>query len=732
MDCGPTCLRMVAQFYGKHFSLETLRKNSSISREGVSLSGISKAADDIGLDSHGTKITFDQLISITPLPCILHWNQNHFIVLPPQKFKAKKDRIIIADPARGLISITKETFYKSWITSDESTGVALLLEPKPSFFELKEDSHTNTSFKFMYEYLKPYKKLVFQLLFGMLLGSLFSLIFPFLTQALVDYGINLQNLNLIYLILAAQLTLFVGNTTIEIIRGWILLHIGVRVNMSIVSDFLVKLMKLPISYFDTKMVGDINQRISDNTKIEQFLSVTSLNTIFSLVNLIVFAVVLGTYGLSIFLTFLLGSATSIIWILFFLNKRRELDYERFNQLTENQNTLFEIITGIQEIKLHDSEDSHRWKWERIQSRLFKIRTKSLVTMQFQNIGSSFFNQLKNIIISFIAAKGVMEGHLTLGMMLSVSYIIGQTNSPIEQLLSFFQIAQDAKISVERLSEIYQQNNEEETGNLRPDHEINSHVDSIGLSPKKLSHNPNLTLKNVYFRYSGSETPWVLNDISLTIPFGKTTAIVGASGSGKTTLIKLLLKYYLPQKGEILIGNTSLTDTSAKWWWGNCGVVMSEGYVFSGTIEQNIAIKEPVNKQKLTSAIRIANIESFINQLPLGLSTKIGQSGNGISSGQKQRIMIARAVYKQPSFLFLDEATSTLDANNERIIIENLHNFTNGRTVIVIAHRLSTVRHADQIVVMEDGKIVEIGDHHTLTKNKGKYFKLVKNQLELGT
>lgn len=734
MDCGPTCLRMIAKYYGKHYSLQTLRESSFITREGVSLKGISEAAVKIGFRTFGAKLTFEQLDQEAGLPCILHWNQNHFVVLPPQNYDRhnKKGKILIADPAHGLVNVSQETFLRSWSNSRHRSGYALLLDPSPFFYEQKEEQKESKKLSFLFRYLRPYKTYIAQLFLGMLVASILSLIAPFLTQSLVDNGINQQNIGFIYLILAAQLALFFGNTAIELIRGWILLHMSTRVNISIISDFLIKLMKLPIRFFDTKMVGDITQRISDHTRIEQFLTGTSLNTLFSLVNMVVFSVVLAIYSIPILIIFMVGSALSIGWILFFLKKRRELDYARFQRMSDNQNNLFEIITGMQEIKMNGSETAHRWGWERTQAKLFKISVKSLSLAQYQNIGSSFFTQLKNILVSFVAAREALNGNITLGMMLSISYIIGQLNSPIAQLLSFFQVAQDAKISVERLSEIHSREEEDQSQELKPDEELLHITGDHGQgSANGADGQSGITLKNVSFQYGGPGSPMVLDNINITIPFGKTTAIVGASGSGKTTLMKLLLKFYEPVNGDIYLGETPLNVISAKWWRGHCGVVMSDGYIFSSSIARNISVQDETDEQRLLSAVRIANIESFVNRLPLGFSTRIGNTGSGISSGQRQRILIARAVYKQPKFLFLDEATNTLDANNEKAIIENLGNFFKGRTVLVVAHRLSTVKHADQIIVMENGRIVEQGKHQALTALRGKYYELVKNQLELG-
>ncbi|KAA2239402.1 peptidase domain-containing ABC transporter [Chitinophaga agrisoli] len=728
MDCGPTCLQMVARYYGKHFSLQTLRNHTFITREGVSIKSINDAAVKLGFRTMGAKMTFEQLDEEATLPCILHWNNRHFVVLPPQNYNRNKkhDKILIADPAHGLIHVTKETFMRAWVSTKDNCGFALLLEPSAMFYDTEEEKKGKKQLSFLFRYLRPYKRYIVQLFVGMLTGSILSLIAPFLTQSLVDYGISQQNIGFVYLVLCSQIALFFGNTAIDMIRGWLLLHMSTRVNITIISDFLIKLMKLPIRFFDTKMVGDITQRVNDHNRIEQFLTGTSLNTLFSLVNLIVFSVVLGIYSLPILGVFLLGSALAIAWIIFFLRKRRELDYSRFQRMSENQNSLYEIITGMQEIKMNESETAHRWGWERIQARLFKISIKSLGLAQYQNVGANFFTQLKNILVSFLSAREVMNGNISLGMMLSISYITGQMNAPIGQLLGFFQSAQDAKLSVERLSEIHEREEEEKDGEVFPDNEL-----QLMEEAEYNGQESGIVLDKVSFQYGGPDSPLVLNNISLNIPFGKITAIVGSSGSGKTTLMKLLLKFYEPVKGKIYFGATPLNIVSAKWWRRLCGVVMADGYIFSNTIARNISVQEEVDQQRMLHAAKVANIEPFITQLPLGFSTKIGNTGDGISSGQRQRILIARAVYKQPKLLFLDEATSTLDANNEKVIIQNLSEFFAGRTVVVIAHRLSTVKYADQIVVMENGRIVEIGTHQSLTALKSKYYELVKNQLELG-
>ena len=718
MDCGATCLRMVAKFYGKSFSLADLRQVSHTNREGASLLGLSEAAEKIGFHTLGVKVPYTKLVEEAPLPCIAHWNQNHYVVI----HKIKKDKIYIADPGHGLLTYDKSEFLKSWVSDGKDEGILLLLDPTPDFYtkdfsnsEIKEQK--NRGFSFLFKYLFAHKKLIIQLIVGLLAGSLLQLIFPFLTQSIVDIGIQNHDVKFIYLILLAQLMLFLGRTTIEIVRSWILLHISSRINISLVSDFFIKLMKLPISYFDVKMTGDIMQRINDHQRIENFLTSSSLNTLFSLFNLIIFSLVLAWYNITILAVFLFGSLLYFIWVLFFLKRRADLDYKRFQQGSQNQSKVVELINGMQEIKLHNAEKQKRWQWENIQVKLFKINLKSLSLTQIQNSGSSLINELKNIIITFLAAKLVLDGQITLGIMLSISYIIGQLNSPILELVGFVQHWQDAKLSLERLSEIHNRADEEP-----PNKEL---VSDIEISK-------DITLSNVDFQYDGVGNAKVLSNLSLTIPANKITAIVGSSGSGKTTLMKLLLKFYDPVSGSLQIGTQNFNNLSPKAWRDHCGTVMQEGYIFGDTIAGNIAVGEDnVNKERLRYAVHIANIQEFIESLPLGYNTKIGMEGIGISTGQKQRILIARAVYKNPEILFFDEATSALDANNEKIIMNNLNEFFKNKTVVVIAHRLSTVKNADQIVVLESGSIIEKGNHTELTANRGAYYELVKNQLELG-
>lgn len=715
MDCGPTCIRMIAAFYGKSYSLQRLRQLAHITREGVSLLGLSEAAEAIGFRTIGARITFEQLFQ-APKPCVVHWDQEHFVVV----YKLRKSKVYVADPAFGLVEYSEAEFKKHWLATvrhGEEKGICLLFDPTPKFFEFEGEQANRGQFRFLLKYLKPHRKLVVQLVLGFIAGSLIQLIFPFLTQSIVDVGINTQDINFIYLVLAAQMMLFISRMTVDFIRSWILLHISTRINISIISDFLIKLMKLPIGFFDTKMIGDLLQRIGDHRRIERFLTSQSLNVIFSVFNIVIFSIVLIIYKLSIFLVFLCGSVLYIAWVFMFLKRRRELEFKQFVQLADNQSKLIQLINGMQEIKLNNYERQKRWEWERIQARLFKVNIKNLSLQQYQQAGSVFINETKNIVITVLAATAVVNGNMTLGMMLAVQYIIGQMNSPLEQMVEFMQVSQDAKISLERLSEIHTQKDEEQ--------------DQAG-KLTDLPSNADLTISDLLFQYEGPNSPKVLNHINLTIPQGKVTAIVGTSGSGKTTLVKLLLGFYPPVSGNIKVGSSDLFRFKQQWWRDRCGAVMQDGFIFSDTIANNIALPEDeVDKERLAYAVRLANIQEFIESLPLNYNTKIGPEGVGLSQGQKQRILIARAIYKNPEFIFFDEATNALDANNEKVILENLNEFFKGKTVVVVAHRLSTVKNANQIAVLERGELVELGTHEELTAKQGAYYNLVKNQLELG-
>lgn len=713
MDCGPTCLRMIGKYYGRNLNIQKLREFCQINKEGVSLLGISEAAEKLGLRSSGAKISLKQLIE-SELPCILHWRQNHFVVL----YKVKKGRYYIADPAKGLITYTEREFKENWLNTKELyDGIVLFLSPSPQFYEQDEDKSPKLSWPFLLYYLSAYRKLIIQLFLGLAVGSLLQLITPFLTQSLVDTGINTRNLNFIYIILIAQVMLFLGSTSVHFVRSWILLHISTRINVSILTDFLIKMMKLPMSFFDARMTGDIMQRMNDQQRIESFLTGSTLNTLFSLFNLIVFTVVLAYYNTGILFVFAVSTILYTLWIIVFLKQRRQLDYKRFDISSRNQSSLVQLVGGMQEIKLNNCEKQKRWEWEHIQANLFQFNVKSLSLSQYQSGGSMFINQGKNILITFLSAKAVIDGDLTLGGMMAIQFIVGQLNSPIEQLLGFVQSFQDAKISLERLNEIHQMDDEEPV-----EKQYNYELPS----------NKSINIQNLTFRYPGAGNDPVLKNIDLYIPEGKTTAIVGMSGSGKTTILKLLLRFYEPESGEIRISDTKLEQISFKTWRGHCGVVMQDGFIFSDNIANNIAVGDEFpDQKKLRNAIHIANIEEFIEGLPLGLNTRIGSGGNGISQGQKQRLLIARAVYKNPEYLFFDEATNALDAKNERVIMDNLQEFFKRRTVVVVAHRLSTVSNADNIIVLDKGRIIEQGTHYELAGLKGEYYDLVKNQLELG-
>ncbi len=731
MDCGPTCLKIIAEHHGRRYSLPYLREQCYLTREGVSFLGISQGAEAIGLRTLAVKIDYQRLSQEVPLPCIVHWNQAHFVVVykakPPSPRRGSfslsslwraqgEGSVFVSDPANGLLKYSQADFCKSWLTQGETQGVALLLEPKPEFYQkIDEDKPTKSGFGYIFNYLTPYRQWVIQLVLGLLLGVVLQFLFPFLTQSIVDNGIHNQNLGFIQLVLVAQLMLFFSRVAVEVIRTWLMLHLSSRLNILLISDFLAKLMRLPISFFDSKMTGDLMQRIGDQQRIQQFLSVSTLNTLFSLLNLVIFGLILGFYNLLIFSVFAIGSGLYFVWVLAFLKRRKALDYQRFQQMAGNQSSLIQLIQGMPEIKLQTCETPKRWAWERIQAKIFRLQIKSTALEQTQMIGGQVINEVKNILITFLSATAVLNNQMTLGMMLAVQYIIGQLNAPLQNLIQFVQERQDAQISLERLNEIQELKNE-------TDKEFITTL---------LPENQTISLKNLTFQYEGLASPKVLADLNLEILEGKVTAIVGTSGSGKTTLLKLLLKFYEPVSGDISLSGISLSHIHPHIWRQRCGTVMQDGYIFSDTVAGNIAIDgENIDYPKLLNAVKVANIQDFIESLPLGYQTKIGAEGLSLSGGQKQRILIARAVYKNPTYLFFDEATSALDANNERVIMQNLQQFFQGKTVIIIAHRLSTVKNADQIVVLEKGKIIEQGTHQQLTQLKGNYFELVRNQLEL--
>nr|WP_294778846.1 peptidase domain-containing ABC transporter [Prevotella sp.] len=716
MQCGIACLQMICKHFGREYSLDFLSKLCFATNEGVSLLGIDDAANKLGLKTLCVKASMNELDQIS-LPAILHWNQKHFVVL----YKIKKGRkYYIADPGKGLTAYTNEEMREYWLSTN-SKGVAMMLEPTPHFYDTKNASGVGEkeihSFRFLYGYVRRYYKYFGMIAVGLALGSIIQLVLPFLTQAIVDKGIKHQDLNIILLILFGQLMLTISRTFIDFLRRWILLRISMKINISLISDFFIKLLKLPMSFFDTKLMGDLMQRMNDHGRVNNFLTQNVLNIVFSLLTLIVFSVVLVIYDKFVFLVFLIGSMLYGGWIALFLKRRKVIDYELFEQQAINNNRTYEFITSMQEIKLQDCEQRKRQEWEHIQKDLFKIQQKSLRLQQQEEAGGIFINELKNIAITVMSAAAVIEGNMTLGMMLAVQYIIGQLCSPVEQLMDFFYSLQDVKISLERINEIHSM--EDENG-------------KAGLLTSIKQKSKGINIQNVIFKYNPHVLTKTIDHVDIQIPQGKVTAIVGASGSGKTTLIKLILGYYSVIEGRICIGSTNINDVNKQWWRRQCGVVMQDGVIFSESIARNIAVDDAeIDQVRLLEAAKISRIFDYIMGLPLKFDTKIGRDGIGLSQGQKQRILIARAVYKNPEYIFLDEATNSLDANNERKIVENLDRFYKGKTVVIVAHRLSTVKNADQIVVIDHGKVVETGTHDTLTLKRGAYFQLVKNQLELG-
>lgn len=731
MDCGPTCLRMIAQYYGRYYNLQYLREQCFITRLGVSMLGISDAAEHIGFRSINVRCDIKQLIEEAPLPCILHWNQKHFVVCYDIKrefswFRDKEKSVYkfkIADPAGEKYILTESEFSKCWISTKRNgkdMGAALLLEPTPEFYSFSEEGdeckeqHTLATF---WRYLQPYKSQLLQLGAGMLISSIIALITPFLTQSVIDQGIGHNNLNFVTLVLIAQLVIAITTTFVGFVESWISLYMNTKLNITLISDFLRKLMKLPLRFFDTKNVGDILQRIGDHGRIESFLINTPFTILFSMVNFIIFAIIMAYYSGTILLIFLVGNLLNVGWILLFMRYRRKLDFSRFAQASAEQGNLYGLIAGMQDIKLNNCEKQQRWKWERIQIRLFKISIKGVTLAQAQQVGSLFFTQATSILLSFLSARYVIEGEITLGVMMAISYILGQLSAPVAQIISVSHSFQDAKISLERLNEIHNREDEEA---------------AISGKVTLLPEEKGLNLNDVSFSYSGAERDFVLNDVSISMPANKITAIVGESGSGKTTIVKLLLGFYTPQKGSITIGNIPIEEINPHVWRRKVGAVLQDSYIFSDTIARNIAPDaEEIDKERLLYAATVANIHEFVNSLPLRYNTKIGMEGNGISQGQRQRLLIARAVYKDPDLILLDEATNSLDTVNEKKIMDNLNSFYQGKTVVVVAHRLSTVKNADNIIVMEKGKVIEQGTHRELIERKGAYYTLVSNQLELG-
>jgi ATP-binding cassette subfamily B protein len=715
MDCGATCLRMIARHYGRFFSLDYLRTLTHQRREGVSLLEISDAAEHLGFRTLAAKIDFERLRLDVPLPCVVHWRQNHYLVV----YRITRRHVQLADPAVGLLRLTHQEFMDGWLSiteEGEKLGVVLVVEPTSDFFQQDDVKVNKGSFSYLFSYLFRYKNLLWQLILGLIITVVLQLVFPFLIQSLVDEGINSLDFSFVMLILLAWSVLLFSQVLIEQIRAWILLHLGVRANVNLISDFLIKIVRLPIRFFDQKMTSDLLKRIYDNERVERLLTTSSILSLFSAVSIVLLSLVLLYFDLTVFLIFIVATLIYVLWVFRFMRARRELDYLRFDQASENQGKLIELISGMQDIKLNNAETRKRWEWERSEAKLFRSGMNYLRVNQRQQLGARIINDLKNILIIVFSAKAVISGSMTIGVLVAIQYILGQVNAPLSRLIEFFRAAQDAKISLERMNEVHLREEEEDLENR------------ISLLPE----HGDLKLENVSFRYGGAGTPEVLKNIHLTIPQGKTTAIVGSSGSGKTTLLKLLLNIYQPNSGTIKVGDVSLNNIQNRVWRAKCGAVLQDGYIFSDTIARNIGLGDDIiDDFKLINAAKQANIQRFIESLAMGYNTRIGAEGIGLSAGQRQRILIARAIYKNPDYFFLDEATNALDAYNEMLIMENLEDHFRGKTVVLIAHRLSTVINADHILVLEEGEIIEEGTHESLTAKRGAYFSLLRNQLELG-
>ena len=716
-QCGIACLSMLCIHYGQHYDIEELEDYCPASKDGVSLLAISETANKLGLDNISVKLSLGKLED-APKPCLLHWNQNHFVIL----YKTSRDgqKFYISDPAKGNIVYSKKDFASHWKivdnTEDEG-GIVTFFSPTDIFYKNKPKKRVERkSVYILSAYLKKYRVLFSHVLFGLILGCILQLIVPFLTQAIVDVGIKNNDISIIWLILVGELMIVTGSTATDFIRRWLLLHISMRINISILSDFIIKLLRLPMPFFETKQTGDILQRMRDHSRVQSFLTNQALNILFTVISFLVFGIVLFLYSNLLFYIFFAFCIVYSFWILMFLPKRKEIDYKLFDKEATNQNTTYQLVTNLQEIKLQGCEKRRRWEWEDAQADLFLTQMDSLKMQQTQEAGSIFINELKNIFITILSASAVINGEMTLGSMLAIQYIIGQLNSPIDQFMNFIYAAQDVGISLDRINEIHHRKNEED------DHRNTKDFGSV----------KSIEIKDLCFKYDIHSLSYTLNKINLNIPQGKVTAIVGASGSGKTTLIKLLLGYYPPLSGTISIAGRDISDYNLGWWRHNCGVVMQDGVLFSESIERNIAIEDgEIDGHRLVNSAELACIHDFIENLPVKYKTIVGRTGIGLSQGQKQRILIARAIYKNPDFIFLDEATNSLDAKNESVIIRNLEEFYKGRTVVIVAHRLSTVKNADNIIVMEKGEIIESGNHSSLIESKGSYYNLVRSQLEIG-
>lgn len=709
-DCGPASLKIIAKHFGRFYSLQYLRDKCGLSKEGVSLLDLTIGAESIGLRSLPIKCAMNDIIHEVPLPAIIHWNNNHFVVV----YHTTKKYVFVSDPSKGLIKYAHEEFKKGWYKKGEKMGVLLAVEPMADFKQTAQQRRVHIkSFANILNYFVPYKRSFSLLFMIMLVVTLLQGVLPFISKAVIDVGIKTQDISFINMILIGNISILFSITIFNIVRDWILLHITSRINISLISDYLIKLMRLPVTFFENKILGDILQRARDHERIRSFIMNNSLAMVFSTLTFIIFGIILLIYNKIIFFIFLFGSVLYVLWVLLFLSIRKKLDWEYFEIVSKDQSYWVETVAAIQDIKTCNYEKHRRWKWEEIQARLYRVNKRVLTVTNTQNLGAQFIENIKNMAIVFYCAKAVIAGEITFGVMISTQFIIGMLNGPLSQYINFIISAQYAKISFLRINEIRQLDDEEEAL-------------SVG-SSCIIPESRDLRLANIGFQYH-SNSPMVLQYVNLTIPQNKVTAIVGGSGSGKSTLLKLLLRLYTPSYGDITIGNMNVKNINLRTWRKMCAVVMQDGKMFSDTILNNIVLDdERIDYENVRNACRIAQFEEEVNQMPKGYETVIGETGRGLSGGQKQRLLIARALYRNPDFLFLDEATNSLDAVNESKIVAALNDAFKGRTVVVVAHRLSTIKNADQIIVLNKGFVAEIGNHDSLMEKKGFYYDLVYSQ-----